>query len=82
MEDLAGQITEQMQGRTFVHQCPVCRMWQVDYTEWVYLTDATLKAAPDGSLTADLSLCDLMVEDVVAEHYKAAHPEEYAAVKG
>jgi hypothetical protein len=74
------QISEENPGRTFVHQCPVCRMWQVDYTEWVYLTDALLKAAPGGSLSADLSLCDLMVEDVVREHYKAAHPEEYAAV--
>lgn len=75
-------ISEANPGRTFVHQCPVCRLWQVDYTEFVYLTDATLKAAPDGSLSADLSLCDQMVEDVVREHYKAAHPQEYAAVVG
>lgn len=66
-------------GRIFVHQCPVCHDWQVDYTEQVYISVAQFRYNADFQLIPDLTPCQAMVEQVVAEHYREAHHSDYTA---
>lgn len=71
-----GDVELLSDNRLFVHQCPECQNWQVEYTERVFLTEAQFRAVA-GTLQPDLTLCYQMVDDVVEEHYRTEHRFAY-----
>lgn len=72
-------FTEENPGRLYVHQCPECKNWQIEYTDFVFTQDATFRVnSITGGWEVDLKHCHQMVEDVVEEHYRTEHPLAFA----
>lgn len=65
------------QPQHFVHQCPECKMWQVEYSEEDFLSYAMYRVEGN-DLVPDLQPAYDAVEAPVAEHYRDVHPNAWA----
>lgn len=61
------------EGRIFCYQCPLCKDWQMDYTERVFTGFAVFRDYGSG-LQIDLTPAHKVIEDVLRGHLAESHP--------
>jgi hypothetical protein len=62
-------------AQTYVHQCPLCQNWQMEYSIDEMMTDfMKMVVAPDGSLAADPKPMNEAIDYVFEEHLRDEHP--------
>lgn len=71
-----GEIELRSQPRLFAYVCPMCKNWQMEYTEEVYISVARFRPGPTG-LEPDLTECAEMVDSVLEDHLREEHPLAY-----